>query len=231
MKKIFTLALVLSIFSIVSIGCDSNTAKSNRGAVRRDLTVALENIYEGPKENDKIMYINSVTDSIYGPDLNSIFNMSNEIVRGTVKNIEYTNFTGLAWTKADILITKTYKGELEEGDLISVFLYGGFMKLDDHIRYFNDRFRFKNLNDDEIKKTILKENDNGKPFLEIGDDLFFPLVKPAPHMPFPEGSYENLSVAGILYIDKNGKFLQDYYDEGKKSTNVFTLEEVKNKIK
>lgn len=105
------------------------------------------------------------------------------------------------------------------------------MKLDDHIRYFNDRFRFKNLNDDEIKKTILKENDNGKPFLEVGDDLFFPLVKPAPHMPFPKGSYENLSVAGILYIDKNGKFIQDYYDEGKKSTNVFTLEEVKNKIK
>jgi hypothetical protein len=226
-----TLIISLFIFSLILVGCSSKAANKNHETVKRDLTVALENTYGGPEENDKVMKINSITDSMYGPDLNSIFSVSNEIVRGKVKNIEYTNFTGLAWTKADILITESYKGVLKEGDLVSIFIYGGYMKLEDHIKYFNDRFRFKELNDAEIKKTVLKDNDNGKPFLEVGDDLFFPLVNPAPHMPFPEGSYENLSVAGILYIDKNGKFIQDFYDEGKKTTNIFTIDEVKNKMK
>ena len=218
-------------FSIILVGCNARSEKSDNEAVQRDLTVSLENKNDGPVKENKVLEINSISDSIYGPDLNLIFGISDEIVRGTVKNIEYTNYTGSAWTKADILITESYKGALKEGDVVSIFVYGGYMKLEDHIKYFKDEFRFESMTDTEIKNTILKENDNGRPLLEVGDDLFFPLIKPAAHMPFPEGAYENLSVAGILYIDKNGKFIQDYYEEGKKTTNVFTVDEVKNKVK
>lgn len=231
MKKLFIYLLILITFSGVLVGCNKNTAKENSVEMKRDLTVALENSFNGPNKNNKLLEINSITDSMFSPDLNFIFGKSDEIVRGTVKNIEYTNYSGLAWTKADILITESYKGVLKEGDLVSIFIYGGYMKLEDHIKYFKDDFRFESLTDNDIKNTVLRENDNGKPFIEVGDDLYFPLIKPAAHMPFPEGSFENLSVAGILYIDKNGKFIQEYYDEGKKSTNVFTVEEVKNKIK
>jgi len=231
MKKLFIYFLILITFSSIFVGCNKNTAEVNSITMKRDLTVSLENSFKGPIKNNKVLEINSITDSMFSSDLNFIFGKADEVVRGTVKNIEYTNYSGLAWTKADILITETYKGVLKEDDLVSIFIYGGYIKLKDHIKYFKDDFRFESLTDTEIKNSILKENDNGKPLLEVGDDLFFPLVKPAAHMPFPEGSYENLSVAGILYIDKNGKFIQEYYDEGKKSTNVFSVDEVKNKVK
>ncbi len=230
MKKLFIYLVILFTFSNLLVGCNKNTSEVNSLAMKRDLTVALENSFKGQIKNNKVIEINSITDSMFSPDLNFIFGKADEVVRGTVKNIEYTNYSGLAWTKADILITESYKGVLKEGDLVSIFMYGGYIKLEDHIKYYKDDFRFESMTDNEIKNTILEEKDNGKPLIKVGDDLFFPLIKPAEHMPFPEGSFENLSVAGILHINKDGKFIQDYYDEGKKTTKVFTVDEVKNKV-
>lgn len=231
MKRVFVKLIILIVFAIFLSGCSEKSAMKSNKTIIRDLTVELKDTYKGPNIENKIQEVNSISDSYFGHDLNIIFEQSDEIVRGIVKNIEYVSFTGLPWTKADIQITESYKGILKEGDIITIFTYGGYIKLEDHIKYFDDGFRFSSIIESDIKNTVLMEKHNGKPLLKLDDDLFFPLVKNSSERPFPLGTYENLSVAGMLYIDKNGKFIQDYYDEGKKSTNVFTIDEVKSKVK
>lgn len=230
MKKLVSILFLLVAFVVIFEGC--STVGNNREQKNsRDLTVSIENEYKGPSENNKLMKVDSVTDSKYGPDLNVIFNDSDEIVRGIVKNISYTSFTGSAWTKANILVTESYKGKVKKGDIVTIFMFGGYIKLQEHIKFFEDKFRFKDLSDSDIDNIVLKEMDNGMPFLSEGEELIFPLITPAPHMPLPKGCYERLSVGGILYMNKDGMFTQDYFEEGKKYTYKFSNDEFISKIK
>lgn len=220
-KKLVSILFLLVALVVIFEGC-SNSSNYREQKNSRDLTVSIENEYKGPNENNKLMKVDSVTDSKYGPD---------EIIRGTVQNISYTSYTGSAWTKADILVTEAYKGEVKKGDIVTIFMFGGYIKLQDHIKFFDDRFRFKDLTESDIDNYVLKESDNGMPFLSKGDELIFPLIKPAPHMPLPKGCYERLSAGGILYMNKDGMFTQDYFEEGKKYTYKFTNDEFISKIK
>ncbi len=230
MKKFVSLLFLLMALVVIFGGCSK--AGNYKGAKdSRDLTVSIEYEYMGPNKNNKLLKVDSVTDSIYGSDLNVIFNDSDEIIRGTVKNISYTSFTGSAWTKADIIVAESYKGELKKGDIVTIFMFGGYIKLQDHIKFFDDRFRFEDLTESEINNIVLKEMDNGIPFLSEGEELIFPLITPAPHMPLPKGCFERMSAAGILNKDKDGNYIQDYYEEGKQYNYEYTVDEFMSKIK
>ncbi|KAF0092278.1 MAG: hypothetical protein FD141_462 [Fusobacteria bacterium] len=230
MKKLVSILFLLVALVVIFEGC-SNVGNNREQKNSRDLTVSIENEYKGPSENNKLMKVDSVTDSKYGPDLNVIFNDSDEIIRGIVKNISYTSFTGSAWTKADILVTESYKGEVKKGDIVTIFMFGGYIKLQDYIKFFDDRFRFKDLSDSDINNIVLKEMDNGMPFLSEGEELIFPLITPAPHMPLPKGSFERMSAAGILDKTKDGNYIQNYYEEGKKYIYSHSDDEFMSKIK
>ena len=55
----------------------------------------------------------------------------------------YTSYEGIAWTKLDVLITDTLKGDLKVGDVISVFNLGGYIPLSEHIEDIMMRFDLK----------------------------------------------------------------------------------------
>ena len=234
MKKIIAVLIIMVIFTFVFIGCKSSLKENDTNkktvGIMRDLTIQLNKTYLGPVENNKIIKVDSIADSKYSQDLKAIFDDSEEIIRGTVKNINYTSFDGIAWTKVDILVSESYKGNLKTGDLVSVFMIGGYIRLKDHIDYHNDKFRFSKLSENEINNTVIKEINNGMPFQTVGGDFIYCLVTTPVFSPLPKGSYERLSPAGELYIDSNGNFIQDYYDEGKKTSYNFSIEEVKGKI-
>ncbi len=232
-KALFKVIIIV-IISFIFVGCKSSKIKDSNEktiSVLRDLTIKVEKTCLGPDGKNKIINVDSIADSKYSQDLKPIFDDSEEIIKGTVKNITYTSFKGIAWTKVDILVSDTYKGNLKIGDLVSVFMIGGYMKLTDHIDYHNDKFRFSKLSEHEINNTVIKETNNGMPFQNVGDEFIYCLVTTPAFSPLPKDSYEKLSPAGELYIDNNGDFIQDHYNEGKKTSYNFSIEEFKAKIR
>ena len=163
MKKALLLFLVLIITCVTITGCkdSSNNTSSSSGAnnssntitssssknanvgMIRDLSVNLERKYSVPNSDSNVLETVSKTDEIYQDDLNELISVSDDVIRVTVQNVSYTSYEGVAWTKSDVLITDTFKGDLKKGDVISVFTLGGYIPLSEHIKGHNDAFRFK----------------------------------------------------------------------------------------
>ena len=175
MKKAFLLFLVLIITCVTITGCkdSSNNTSSSSGAnnssntitssssknanvgMIRDLSVDLERKYSIPNSDSNVLEVVSKADEVYQNDLNELISVSDDVIRGKVQNVTYTSYEGVAWTKSDVLITDTFKGNLKKGDVISVFTLGGYIPLSEHIKGHNDAFRFKDLSAKKIKTKQL----------------------------------------------------------------------------
>lgn len=195
----------------------------------RDLTLSVDENFPAPDSGKKVMDVRSSMDGFLSPELDSLIQVSDAIVRGTVKNVVFTQFDGIAWTKADLLITESLKGEFQKGDLVSVFILGGYIPLADHIKAYDNAFRYEGLTPEEIQNTVLKETVNGESFAQVGDDYIYCLVKTSKDSPLPDGAYERVSSYGQFAIDQEGDYIQN--GVGEDGTAAITPEDFKSHIK
>ena len=93
----------------------------------------LEKNYSVPDSDSNVIELASTPDELYQNDLKKLISISDDVIRVTVQNVAYTSYEGVAWTKLDVLITDTLKGDLKVGDVISVFNLGGYIPLSEHI--------------------------------------------------------------------------------------------------
>ncbi len=212
MKKIFALFLSLTVICLAAAGCKSGNTKNSSIKMTRDLSVKTEKVYSAPGSGANIIGNASQVDVAYPEDLKTQTSVSEYVIRGTVQNVTFTSFQGIAWTKSEVLITDSFKGDLKVGDLITVFNLGGYIPLSDHIAAFDDAFRFSDLSAEQIKNTYLNEITDGEKVIQKSDDLILCLVEPVEGSPLPEGSYERLSYAGQLRAEGNEKFVQTLTD-------------------
>ena len=247
MKKAFLLFLVLIITCVTITGCkdSSNNTSSSSGAnnssntitssssknanvgMIRDLSVDLERKYSIPDSDSNVLEVVSKADEVYQNDLNELISVSDDVIRGKVQNVAYTSYEGVAWTKLDVLITDTLKGDLKVGDVISVFNLGGYIPLSEHIEGHNDAFRFKNLSAEEIKTTFLKETIDGEKTVQKSDDLILCLVQTPKNSPLPNGAYERVSYTGQLYADGDNKFVQLITDSSETTEKTYSYDDIK----
>ena len=217
MKKAFLLFLVLILTCVTITGCkdSSNNTSSSSGAnnssntitssssknanvgMIRDLSVDLERKYSIQDSDSNVLEVVSKADEVYQNDLNELISVSDDVIRGKVQNVAYTSYEGVAWTKSDVLITDTFKGNLKKGDVLSVFTLGGYIPLSEHIKGHNDAFRFKDLSAKKIKTTFLKETIDGEKPIKKSDDLILCVVKTPKDSPLPKGAYERVSYDDI----------------------------------
>lgn len=247
MKKAFLLFLVLIITCVTITGCkdSSNNTSSSSGAnnssntitssssknanvgMIRDLSVDLERKYSIPDSDSNVLEVVSKADEVYQNDLNELISVSDDVIRGKVQNVAYTSYEGVAWTKSDVLITDTFKGNLKKGDVISVFTLGGYIPLSEHIKGHNDAFRFKDLSAKKIKTTFLKETIDGEKPIKKSDDLILCVVKTPKDSPLPKGAYERVSYSGQLYAENNKEFVQMITDSSHKTVKTYSYDDIK----
>lgn len=148
MKKAFLLFIMLIIACFIIIGCKDSSNNTNNSSnanvgVLRDLSVNLEKNYSVPDSDSNVIELASTPDELYQNDLKKLISISDDVIRVTVQNVAYTSYEGVAWTKLDVLITDTLKGDLKVGDVISVFNLGGYIPLSEHIEGQMMRFDLK----------------------------------------------------------------------------------------
>ena len=208
----------------------NNTSNANVGMIR-DLSVNLERSYSVPSSDSKVLEVVSETDEFYQDDLKKLISVSDDVIRVTVQNVTFTSYEGVAWTKSDVLITDTFKGDLKIGDVISVFNLGGYIPLSDHIEGHDDAFRFNDLSAEEIETTFLKETIDGEKTIEKSDDLILCVVRTPEDSPLPNGAYERVSYSGQLYAEDNEEFIQIITDSPGVTEKTYSYDDIKEMTK
>lgn len=208
----------------------NNTSNANVGMIR-DLSVNLERSYSVPSSDSKVLEVVSETDEFYQDDLKKLISVSDDVIRVTVQNVTFTSYEGVAWTKSDVLITDTFKGDLKTGDVISVFNLGGYIPLSDHIEGHDDAFRFNDLSAEEIETTFLKETIDGEKTIEKSDDLILCVVRTPEDSPLPNGAYERVSYSGQLYAEDNEEFIQIITDSPGVTEKTYSYDDIKEMTK
>ena len=232
MKKAFLLLLVLIITCFTITGCKdssnstNNSSNANVGAIR-DLSVNVEKNYSVPDSDSNVIEVTSTPSELYQNDLKKLISVSDDVIRVTVQNVTYTSYEGVAWTKLDVLITDTLKGDLKVGDVISVFNLGGYIPLSEHIEGHDDAFRFKDLSAEEIKTTFLKETIDGEKTIQKSDDLILCVVQTPKNSSLPNGAYERVSYTGQLYADGDKEFVQMITDNSETKEKTYSYDDIK----
>ncbi len=126
---------------------------------------------------------------------------SENIIYGTIQELDYTVIDGKPWTMADVKIEKSYHFESGEeiwaGDVITVYEPGGYMPLSDYIAYNPSDKSFAGWSSERIANTVIFEDGSNYVKPEIGESYLYFVSKvqeydkestPLPD-DFPTGAY------------------------------------------
>lgn len=217
-KPIIYLIIIICILTTLLSGCAK--VKDKDATVKVDaLDLDLTNV----KCKDSIFAVNKVYNSI-----ESMVADSKYIVEGTVENIEYfvDKKTKTPRTKVDLLVSKSYSGDIEEDTTISIIEQHGYIPVklytEDYVKKYGKYHPF--FPEEDIKNgVVLKITLSSGKFSKVGDhciyfliDIKTPYVETSAHGDIrmdalsPKGAYKPI---GILM----GKFTletlhnTDYY--------------------
>ena len=169
-----------------------------------------------------------------------LYEKSTYIVYGGIEEIGYWDESGTGFTLCDFVIEKSYKGDLEPGDKISVLAAGGYYRLSKFVE-LNGKERFPDLTEEEIQSSVYKTAVMGAPLVEEGKKYLFFLGRISDEPPFPNGVYAEVgSFMGRFYY-KDAETLMRYtpenepdfyYDDRTRSIpkQEFTLPELEAEI-
>lgn len=168
---------------------------------------------------------------IFG-DIDTLSETADEIVGGTVQRVIYDEIEGMAWMKVDVLISDVLKGKLKQNDVISVYMLGGYMSLEEHIKYHDDAFRY-NMTKKEIKKAIMKEVIDGEAYPKEGEKNIFYLCKTSAESPLPLNAYERIrgKYAELDVVKEHEKVKRCTPGDDGATRETYTWKEIKNKAK
>lgn len=201
MKKI-TIFIALFTLSLSLVGC-SFTKDKNSNTVMNDKSVSINSF--NPKDFSNKLEVKSTLDfdKIY-ENMEQLEPDAPNIVYGTVKEVKNFDESGTAMTCYNLLVEESYKGNLNENDLISVLAIGGYVRLDKYIEVFGDG-KFSDYSTNERQSTVIEESPMDAPIPKTGDKYLVFLSEPINNeSPFPDGAYSEI-----------GSFMGRYYDNNK----------------
>lgn len=249
MKKRCILFLLVVII-VQTTACTNHTEKIINNTSEKSDTLDNKNANENSKTNIKVlnnktvgtgesynidgMEVMEVTsdcaDRLYTPSLDNMIKYSTEVIRGITRNVSFDAIEGMAWTKIDIEITESLYGDLKEGDLISIYLLGGYIPLSEHIKYFNDEFRFSDLTKEQINNTMIHSIIENEEHPLLNEENVYFLMKTPEYSPLPDGAYERLcGKYSEFSISENGETLsrEKEVDNSSKVKTEKNIEEFK----
>lgn len=223
-----TLYVSLIAILVVLIGVISISAMKN-GKILSETKEGADSseIYKDKNIIDSV----GITDKLYSEDFSTLVSHSDAVIKGKVKSVEFTSFKGRAWIKLKFHIDNVITGNAKPDTDIDVYFTGGYVSLEEHIKYNDDAFRFEKLSEKEIANTVLREIYDGEDkFIEKDEELILCIVETPDYSALPKGSYERLYSSGMLKL-KDGKYTQLYGEvEEKYSIDANKVNDIKKLV-
>lgn len=206
-RKILWIFICIFAGILILTGCQSSTKVDPTPDihVKRDLTADPPVRYDVP-DNAKSQSIPSILDYAISSDVSAISEASSVIVRGVVQEVTFTSYSGNAFTAVSFAVDECYKGNLQQGDLITILHRGGYIPLQDHIAQYNDAFRFEELSNEEIANTILHEVYEGESDPQIGDHNIYFLNATNSDSGLPTEAYQRTrGISSLFRVEPDGE--------------------------
>lgn len=206
-KRILIAAFVL-VFIFALIGCSDGadlqvSTESEDVSQGEDKTVQLENTVD--IEGKNIQHTKTSMDVwIAYDDIATLYEHSEEIIRGVVENVEYfyiDNFK-IGLTKMDVKVLEVFEGSFNKGDKISTYKIGGYIPL--KVALPDIRDRFPEMTDEEYHNTVIDYSLEGDPHPVVGDESIM-FLSPGPES-IPEGIYHITGNYKGQFVLSNGTF-------------------------
>ena len=237
MRKKTVVPIILVAFVLTLVGCNHETTVTQDIV---DKTVAVNSFH--PKDYSNKIEISSTLDfaKIY-QNVDELYEDSQNVVYGKVKEIAYIDDSGAAITSYKFLIENSYKGSLKENDMISVLAVGGYVRLQKFIEVFGDA-KFKDYSESKRNQTVIQENVMGAPLPQENEKYLLFLSDPIKdESPLPDGAYSEIGAFMGRYYDKenarNGNTLSryvpkdelDFYGGGNENYSLSEFENILQK--
>lgn len=214
----------------------------------KDYTITLDNTlnlddYKNQLDNtEKITY--ESCHAYYCANVNEMIEQCTDVVKAKVNTVQYIHDEyGTPYTVFDIQVLKSYKGDLNEGDTISVAISDGYVNMYDYVTLGNLEHRYTSVPVKEQKKRLVEiKGYFDEPYPAVGDIEFLPLLDPdldGRVNPIP-GAYWPINGMETVYkLDENNKFTRLYetqkkegqYKIDKNNMESFTPEWIEKKMK
>lgn len=205
-RRFFTTFISILAGVLALSGCqniDNPDAASTQ--IKRDLTVTLPTAYD-ISANFDFQDVPSQFDYLISDEISEISDFASVSVKGVVQEVIFTGYNGDAFTAVSLAVEECYKGDLQQGDLITILYNGGYIPLKDHIDRYNDKYMFENLSDEEIANTMLHEipEDYSEP--QVGEHNIYFLNSPYPDSGLPIEAYQiTRGMSSILKLESDGE--------------------------
>lgn len=254
--KMTTLCFVAATVVALS-GCsssiESNKAKTSSPIInginvanvdipaKRDLTIQVEE-FNMAGQKDKIKTARQVALSpsfaTSCETLKDLYQNSPGIVQCSIQKVAFTVKDGMPYTKMDVKIADSLKGDLQSDDLVSIVQVGGYMTLQDEVEAFHDEVRFPGLTEDQRKETIIEKKTTSESYPQAGESYVFFLM-PSDNF---AGAYTPVNDYECRYQLGGDGYYSRYVPEGSEQPKVnvegkiqsadsFTYEWLKEQVK
>lgn len=176
-KLIFLPIICAFICSLCACAESSTTAEApsvekTAEIVGTDYTVTPEIIYD--LESMKVgQSSDSRPEFAYDPSIETQTSLAEVIVRGEIVNIYYTSHDSSPFTQMDVRITEPIAGGYAQGDIISVYTYGGYISYADRFSQSEIDDFFSNMTEEQLENTLLLHTIEGAPLPEVGEEYVF----------------------------------------------------------
>lgn len=214
MKKLIIITLLISTLAVT--GCGVGTVNSIAPSSSDTVSIntlsdsdILKNA-ESTNNNDFSGYNiiaceASSADRTISDSLEDISGNSTLVINALIKEVSYEMIQGNAWTKTIVHINEVISGDAKAGEDVMIYSLGGYIPLSEHIKYYNDGFRF-DLIETEINNTMLHYVIDGEDDPQAGETHIYCLQKTINGSPLPTEAYERVCGAASQFdITDNGK--------------------------
>lgn len=206
-KKILIICSSLVMCVLAFFGCHMQDPPNLKPdiQIKRDMTADPPVVYEIP--DDANYYdVYAEVDYAFDSEISTLSAHADAIVRGVVQEVVFTSYDGDAFTSVSLAVDECYKGELEQGDLITILHRGGYIPLQDHINRYTDGHMFESFSSEEIANTVLHEAYEGESDPQVGDYNIYFISSTNPNSGLPEQAYQRVrGSVSLLRIEPDGK--------------------------
>lgn len=207
-RKISAVLVCIVVYVLVLTACaDMNTSRAMPEVhVKRNLTAELPVVYDISTVDADYQDLVSVFDYSIDSDVSTIAEYSSAIVRGVVQEVTFTSYEGDAFTAVTFYVDECYKGDLKQGDLITILQMGGYIPLQDHMDYYQDEYLYESLSNEEVANSILHESHEGDGEPQVGDHNIYFLDSPIAGSSLPAEAYQRTRGASSLFrVESDGE--------------------------
>ncbi len=193
MKKTFVYIAAILLLSVAVVTLFAVTDKTpddgqqDRGTASvsftKDKTVLPDFVYNSTIIDDSSVYTIHLSDDDFDDEDDADY-----VVLGTVIETFYTFVDGKAWTQANIRIDENMHGRLSTGQIVSVYMSGGYASAED---YVSSGGKLGNVAEFPSYVEFIV---NDKPHPKPGDNEVFYLEKLPSGLSLPDGAYICLNV-------------------------------------